>query len=201
MEALAIEDSKVPKRTGIGASVSSRGPFAALWRLDLRWRSHGCPGQVGHPHQVKGGHLQLCPHLVTGNTYVSELPTTTHSLAPAEYLLHPLPYALANGVARMPCCPAINRRVLLLGYARRHATPLASLHEVGGGTHTDCGYERFAGPELQPALSNRLTVDKAEVVARANPDDEASIRVYIEKLRRSTLVPNDLRVSGHIYDI
>ena len=70
--------------------------------------------------RTKGGHRQLCPHLVTGNTYVSELPTT-HSLAPAEYLLHPLPYALANGVARMPVVrPSIG---VCFFWATRGVTP------------------------------------------------------------------------------
>ena len=67
--------------------------------------------------------------------------------------------------------------------------------------HTDCGYERLANPELQNALSNKLGVDKGEIAALANVDHVASIREDIEKLRRSTLVPSELVVSGHIFDV
>ena len=67
--------------------------------------------------------------------------------------------------------------------------------------HTDCGYERLANPELQAALSQRLGMDQSEIGQLANGDHVASIRDDIEKLRASELVPNELVVSGHIYDV
>ncbi len=67
--------------------------------------------------------------------------------------------------------------------------------------HTDCGYERLANPELQQALSHNLGVDKAEIEALANVDHTQTIREDIERLRRSSLVPNELVVSGHNYDV
>ncbi len=67
--------------------------------------------------------------------------------------------------------------------------------------HTDCGYERLANPELQDALSNRLGVDKAEIEALSNVDHVGTIREDVEKLRSSSLVPNELVVSGHIYNV
>ena len=67
--------------------------------------------------------------------------------------------------------------------------------------HTDCGYERLANSELQDVLSCKLGVDKTEIGALANADHVKSIREDIERLRRSTLVPNDLLVSGHIYNV
>jgi carbonic anhydrase len=67
--------------------------------------------------------------------------------------------------------------------------------------HTDCGYERLANPELQYALSNKLGVDQADIGALANADHTKTIREDIERLRRSPLVPNDLVVSGYIYNV
>jgi carbonic anhydrase len=67
--------------------------------------------------------------------------------------------------------------------------------------HTDCGYERLVNPELQQALSHNLGVDKAEIEALANVDHTKTIREDIERLRRSSLVPNELVVSGHIYNV
>ena len=67
--------------------------------------------------------------------------------------------------------------------------------------HTDCGYERLANPELQQALSHNLGVDKAEIKALANVDHTKTIREDIERLRRSSLVPNEFVVSGHIYNV
>ena len=67
--------------------------------------------------------------------------------------------------------------------------------------HTDCGYERLANPELQQALSHNLGVDKAGIEALANVDHTKTIREDIERLRHSSLVPNELVVSGHIYNV
>ncbi len=65
--------------------------------------------------------------------------------------------------------------------------------------HTDCGLERLANPELQQALSHNLAIDKVEIEALANVDHTKTIREDIKLLRRSSLVPNELVVSGHIY--
>ncbi len=67
--------------------------------------------------------------------------------------------------------------------------------------HTDCGYERLDNPELQAALSQRLGMDQSEIGQLANADHVASIREDIEKLRGSELVPNEVVVSGHVYDV
>jgi len=67
--------------------------------------------------------------------------------------------------------------------------------------HTDCGYERLANPELQQALSRNLGLDKAVFGALANADHPETIRKDIERLHRSPLVPNELVVSGHLYNV
>lgn len=67
--------------------------------------------------------------------------------------------------------------------------------------HTDCGYERLANPELQAALSHKLGIAQTEISAMACSDHNESIHTDIERLRQSTLVPNALVVSGHIYDV
>ena len=67
--------------------------------------------------------------------------------------------------------------------------------------HTNCGYERLADPKLQKVLSDKLGIDEAEIGALANVDHTKSIREDIERLRRSSLVPNELVVSGHIYNV
>jgi len=67
--------------------------------------------------------------------------------------------------------------------------------------HTDCGRERLANPELQLALSRNLGLDESVFAAMANADHTKSIRHDIERLRRSSLVPNELIVSGHVYDV
>ena len=67
--------------------------------------------------------------------------------------------------------------------------------------HSDCGFERLANPELGRALSTKLGVESAEIDALAIGDHAQSVREDIERLRRSPLVPKDLVVSGHLYNV
>ena len=67
--------------------------------------------------------------------------------------------------------------------------------------HTDCGLERLVNPQLGRALSTKLGIDSAEIDALAITDHTQSIHRDIERLRRSSLVPNTLVVSGHMYDV
>ncbi len=67
--------------------------------------------------------------------------------------------------------------------------------------HTDCGFERLANPEFATALSSRLSIDKTKIDALANVDHSQRILEDIEQLRQSSLVPNELVVSGHIYNV
>lgn len=67
--------------------------------------------------------------------------------------------------------------------------------------HTDCGFERLANPKLANLVINKLAVDRAEIDALAIPDHAQCIHEDIERLRRSPLVPRQLVVSGHLYDV
>ena len=67
--------------------------------------------------------------------------------------------------------------------------------------HTDCGLERLANPDLGNALRTNLGIDSAEIKALAIVDHTESIREEIKRLRRSSLVPNKLVVSAHIYNV
>lgn len=67
--------------------------------------------------------------------------------------------------------------------------------------HTDCGYERLANPELTAAMSGRLGVDQSTLNDLCNADHVQQIHDDIARLRQSTVVPNGLVVSGHIYDV
>ena len=67
--------------------------------------------------------------------------------------------------------------------------------------HTDCGFERLANPEMVTALSNRLNIEPSQIEAMSNVDHAQRIYEDIERLRQSSLVPKEMVVSGHIYNI
>lgn len=67
--------------------------------------------------------------------------------------------------------------------------------------HTSCGYERLADAKLVQTLSSNLGLEKAKLAALSNADHAESIRKDIERLRTSSLVPDELIVSGFLYDV
>jgi carbonic anhydrase len=67
--------------------------------------------------------------------------------------------------------------------------------------HTDCGVERLANPELRQLMSQKLDVDIARFEAMAIIDHQQSLNDDVERLRKSSLVPNDMIVSAHLYDV
>ena len=67
--------------------------------------------------------------------------------------------------------------------------------------HTGCGFERLANPEMVTALSNRLNIEPSQIEGMSNADHAQRIYEDIERLRQSSLVPQKLVVSGHIYNI
>lgn len=66
--------------------------------------------------------------------------------------------------------------------------------------HTQCGMARFAMPEV----AEQVTADFGSsyvVDTYGIPSLEESLAIDVERLRADDVVPRDLKVSGHIYDI
>ena len=66
--------------------------------------------------------------------------------------------------------------------------------------HTDCGMSRFADPEVAAAVTERFGSDYV-VDTYAFTDPAESLAADVSRLRDSDLVPRELRVSGHVYDV
>lgn len=64
--------------------------------------------------------------------------------------------------------------------------------------HTNCGAERFADPNLQKSLKEKLDID---VSALAITSHKESLRKDIEILKKSPKIPGYIVVSGCIYDV
>lgn len=64
--------------------------------------------------------------------------------------------------------------------------------------HSECGAERFADPNLQHALKEKLGVD---VSSLAITDHEQSLHDDVDRLRQAPEIPGYIIVSGLLYDI
>ena len=76
----------------------------------------------------------------------------------------------------------------------RPSMELAIIH------HTDCGMARFADPEVAARVTERFGSNYV-VETYAFTDPAESLAADVQRLRDSDLVPRELRVSGHIYDV
>ncbi len=66
--------------------------------------------------------------------------------------------------------------------------------------HTDCGMARFANPDVAARVTERFGSEYV-VETYAFSDPRESLAADVARLRASSLVPRDLRVSGHLYDV
>ena len=94
---------------------------------------------------------------------------------------------------------------------RELAILFAMAHQVSDGQppefslaimqHSDCGLERLANPPAQQAISQRSGVGLAGIQSLAIVDHNQSLVDDIDRLRRSNLVPDELVVSAHLYNV
>ncbi len=67
--------------------------------------------------------------------------------------------------------------------------------------HTDCGLERIAAPGPRKTLGQNTGLEPGLLETLAISDHEASLMDDIERLRASDLIPLELVVSAHLYDV
>ena len=67
--------------------------------------------------------------------------------------------------------------------------------------HTDCGAQIFTNPEFACHLENVLGVDVKGQDFLPFTDVEESVREDMDLLRKSPLIPDDVEISGAVYDV
>lgn len=90
---------------------------------------------------------------------------------------------------------------LLMGMTRLVAGDRAPVLSLAIVHHTDCGMERIAAAGPRRTLARSTGLDPEVLETRAIHDHEASLRADIERLRASDLVPSEMEVSAHLYDV
>ena len=67
--------------------------------------------------------------------------------------------------------------------------------------HTDCGMSRLANPAIQGQVAERLGLSMDKVAAMAITDPARSVQDDVERLRNMPGTPDQLIVSGFVYDV
>lgn len=67
--------------------------------------------------------------------------------------------------------------------------------------HTDCGMMSFTNDDLREKIRSELGADASEMDFLPFSDLEASVREDVETVRNSELVPDDVSVTGAVYEV
>jgi carbonic anhydrase len=67
--------------------------------------------------------------------------------------------------------------------------------------HTQCGTGLLADPGFRREASEATGVDEAALEASAVTDPHISVKADVERLLSSPLIPRQMGVSGHVYDV
>jgi carbonic anhydrase len=73
--------------------------------------------------------------------------------------------------------------------------------EVAVVHHNQCGTQFLADTDFRRGFADRIGGDDAALAAKAVIDPEHTVRVDVELLRSSTILPSTITVSGHVYDV
>ena len=90
-----------------------------------------------------------------------------------------------------------------------HIAIMRALSVVVGGAapevvvihHTGCAASRFANPEVRQRLGRVAGTGEAPIERLAITDPQAALAEDLERLRAAPTLPDDLVVSGYVYDI
>ena len=107
-------------------------------------------------------------------------------------------------VARNPggrISPRVLEDLAYIGYLNQSANPDGAKFEIAVIHHTQCGTHYLADPDFRRGFAERIDGDDATLAAEAVVNPEITVRVDVEKVRSSSILPATLTVSGHVYDV
>ena len=147
--------------------------------------------------QFEAGHLPIRPRMPT-----IILTCLDARVDPAHLFGLELGEVLVMRNAGGRITPAVLEDLAILGVlaanmpgSSKMKTELVILH------HTDCGMCRFTNPELQRQAAERLDRSVDEIAAMAITDPAESVQSDIQRLRSTFSAPDQLVVSGLVYDV
>jgi carbonic anhydrase len=97
--------------------------------------------------------------------------------------------------------PDVLTDLAYIGYLSKVVTPGGPHFEVAVIHHTQCGTHFLADPEFRRGFADLIGGNDAALAAEAVVHPEQTVRLDVELLRSSTILPPTITVSGHVYDV
>jgi carbonic anhydrase len=97
--------------------------------------------------------------------------------------------------------PAILRDIAYAGYLVDTKAPEGPYFEVAIVHHTDCGSTLLADNELRHGFAERIGVDERTLADTPVLDPARTVQTDVERVLWAQEIPQNVRVSGHVYDV
>ena len=120
---------------------------------------------------------------------------------PAEILGVRLGEALVQRNIGGRVTPAVIRDIAYASYLVETKAPEGPWFEVAVIHHTDCGSALLADDELRHGFAQRIGADERTLADTPVLDPARTVRTDVERVLWAEEVPQNVRVSGHVYDV
>jgi carbonic anhydrase len=97
--------------------------------------------------------------------------------------------------------PAIIRDIAYAGYLVDAKAPAGPYFEVAIIHHTDCGSTLLADDDLRHGFAERIGADERTLADTPVLDPARTVQTDVNRVLWSEEVPQNVHVSGHVYDI
>ena len=97
--------------------------------------------------------------------------------------------------------PAIIADIAYAGYLVDAKAPEGPYFEVAIIHHTDCGSALLADDDLRHGFARRIGTDERTLADTPVLDPARTVRTDVERVLWAEEIPQNVRVSGHVYDI
>jgi carbonic anhydrase len=97
--------------------------------------------------------------------------------------------------------PAVIQDIAYAGYLVDTKAPEGPYFEVAVIHHTDCGSTLLADDELRHGFAGRIGTDERTLADTPVLDPARTVRTDVERVLWAEEIPQNVRVSGHVYDV
>ena len=97
--------------------------------------------------------------------------------------------------------PAIIRDIAYIGYLVDTKAPEGPYFELAIIHHTDCGSTLLADDDLRQGFAERIGADERTLADTPVLDPARTVQTDVNRVLWAEEVPQNVRVSGHVYDV
>jgi carbonic anhydrase len=120
---------------------------------------------------------------------------------PAQILGVRLGEAVVQRIIGGRITPAVIADIAYIGYLVDTKAPEGPYFEVAIIHHTDCGSTLLADDELRHGFARRMGVDERTLADTPVLEPARTVRTDVERVLWADEIPQNVRVSGHVYDV